>query len=136
MTADKQLCSICTNPTLNCYGCMVEPDSRLPLYEILKDSSFFAIDWNIDFLNQYYQPQSLRPIEYENLKESQSQQSGKVVQLTDCLKIFSSTEQIHVREGIMCERCLKPTHHVRRIGVSRAPPVLVIHLKRFKIINK
>jgi len=57
------------------------------------------------------------------------------VTLIDCLKMFESIEEIPVREGVNCEKCKKPTHHQRKISVSKAPPILIIHLKRFKIIN-
>jgi ubiquitin C-terminal hydrolase len=50
--------------------------------------------------------------------------------------MFESSEEIPEKEGLNCDSCRKPTHHTRKMGVSKAPPILVIHLKRFKIINK
>lgn len=49
--------------------------------------------------------------------------------------MFESIEEIPEREGVNCEHCKRPTHHQRRMSVSTAPPILIIHLKRFKIIN-
>ena len=53
--------------------------------------------------------------------------------------MFQSVEDISVKEGVICDqfKCQnKATRHSRKLGVAKAPPILVIHLKRFKIINK
>ena len=74
-------------------------------------------------------------MEHDSLKDSDAESFAKEATLVDCLKMFESIEEIPVREGINCEKCKVPTHHQRKISVSKAPPILIIHLKRFKIIN-
>lgn len=74
-------------------------------------------------------------MEHISLKDSDAESIAKEATLVDCLKMFESVEEIPVREGINCEKCKVPTHHQRKISVSKAPPILIIHLKRFKIIN-
>jgi ubiquitin C-terminal hydrolase len=49
--------------------------------------------------------------------------------------MFEGVEDIYEREGLKCNRCNEPTHHTKRMSVARAPPILVVHLKRFKIVN-
>jgi len=94
----------------------------------------FAIDWNHDFLNMYYNETFGEAINEEQLKDS-PQTKQMEVQLTDCLKMFESVEEIPEKEGVKCEKCKRSTHHSRKMGVQKAPPILFIHLKRFKIIN-
>lgn len=49
--------------------------------------------------------------------------------------MFESVEEIPIKEGVKCEKCQKVTLHSRKMGVQKAPPILIIQLKRFKIIN-
>jgi hypothetical protein len=108
------------------------PASRL--FKNLKFNSMFAIDWNHDFLNMYYNETFGEAINVEQLKDS-PQTKQMEVQLTDCLKMFESVEEIPEKEGVKCEKCKRSTHHSRKMGVQKTPPILIIHLKRFKIIN-
>jgi hypothetical protein len=93
-----------------CYGCIVDADNNLPLFDILKYQSFMAIDWNFDFYKEYFNDKFLKPLEHETLKDSGNNMQ-KEVTLIDCLKMFESVEEIPVREGVNCEKCKKPTHH-------------------------
>ena len=93
-----------------------------------------AIDWNHDFLSKYYNETLTESIDVNSLKDTVvSVQTD--VKLTDCLKMFESVEEIPIKEAVKCEECNKPTAHSRKMGVQKAPPILIIHLKRFKIIN-
>ena len=77
-------------------------------------------------------------IDIESFKDRQrdvESSKDKRVELTDCLKMFEGVEDIFEKEGVKCDKCHVPTHHTKKMGVSRAPPILIIHLKRFKIIN-
>lgn len=81
----------------------------------------------------------MKPVDIETFKDRQKDNSSvkeKRVELTDCLKMFEQVEDISEREGILCETCRVPTRHTKKMGVSKAPPILIIHLKRFKIIGK
>lgn len=91
----------------------------------------------MDFLQQYYQPQFLKPLDVHDLAARGSKEDRKVgtTTLTDCLRMFEGVEDICEREGLKCDRCRVPTHHTKKMGVARAPPILIIHLKRFKIVN-
>jgi hypothetical protein len=76
----------------------------LPIIEILKFQSFLAIDWNYEFLSQYFNQSFLYPLEHDTLKDSEVKKV-KEVNLIDCLKMFESVEEIPVREGVNCEKC-------------------------------
>lgn len=93
-----------------------------------------AIDWNIDFLSKYYNEVLTESIEINSLKDTVDNNQVEV-KLTDCLKMFESVEEIPIKEGVRCEKCHRATPHSRKMGVQKTPPILIIHLKRFKIIN-
>ncbi|XP_074595691.1 ubiquitin carboxyl-terminal hydrolase 2-like isoform X1 [Brevipalpus obovatus] len=48
-----------------------------------------------------------------------------------CLKEFTALEELSRDELAKCERCNKPTKSTKRLAIEKAPPVLVLHLKRF-----
>lgn len=53
--------------------------------------------------------------------------------LTSMLKEFSMPERID--DKLKCKRCNKNRRHIKRSLVSQFPKILVIHLKRFKVID-
>jgi len=56
--------------------------------------------------------------------------SASVMALTDCLDRFTSIEVLPATE-YTCRRCDAPQAATKRLSISRLPPVLPIHLKRF-----
>jgi len=52
--------------------------------------------------------------------------------LQDCLKSFTSPETLDSSLGWKCEKCNEVRAATKRFTLCRLPPVLVLHLKRFK----
>lgn len=50
---------------------------------------------------------------------------------TDCLKQFTTPEQLAMAEWVWCSQCQAVTRTTRQLLVRRLPPVLCLHLKRF-----
>uniref|UniRef100_A0A1B6E877 Ubiquitin carboxyl-terminal hydrolase n=1 Tax=Clastoptera arizonana TaxID=38151 RepID=A0A1B6E877_9HEMI len=50
------------------------------------------------------------------------------INLSDCLRLYLRGETI---SGWICPRCKVPRQAVKKFDITRLPPVLVIHLKRF-----
>eukprot|EP01062_Namystynia_karyoxenos_P037473 TRINITY_DN27270_c0_g1_i2.p1 TRINITY_DN27270_c0_g1~~TRINITY_DN27270_c0_g1_i2.p1 ORF type:complete len:783 (+),score=209.32 TRINITY_DN27270_c0_g1_i2:62-2410(+) len=50
----------------------------------------------------------------------------------ECLQRFAAPERLEGVEAVHCPRCGQKQPCVRRIRISRLPPVLVVHLKRFE----
>lgn len=45
-----------------------------------------------------------------------------------CLKMYFSGEKIH---GWNCPKCLEKRMAIKKLNISKLPPILVIHLKRY-----
>ena len=56
----------------------------------------------------------------------------KGVTLYDCLDSFSKEEQLDQTNLWHCSKCSKEVRAVKHMTLCRLPPILVIHLKRFK----
>lgn len=48
--------------------------------------------------------------------------------ITDCFDSYFNGEKIY---GWNCPRCKAPREAVKKLDISKLPPVLIIHLKRF-----
>lgn len=60
-------------------------------------------------------------------------QSGSSFQmnLSDCLEAFTKEEVLQDSDSWFCPHCKKPVCARKKMDISRLPPVLIIHLKRF-----
>lgn len=51
--------------------------------------------------------------------------------LLQCLDLFVREEILEKSNAWNCPRCKKPRRATKRLSLSRLPPILVVHLKRF-----
>lgn len=51
--------------------------------------------------------------------------------LDDCFELFTEQEHLTDENSWMCPRCQKQTSAYKNLTISQAPPILIIHLKRF-----
>ena len=55
--------------------------------------------------------------------------------LQDCLKAFTSSEELDGEEAHQCDRCRARRPATKALRISRCPPLLVLHLKRFTLAD-
>ena len=51
--------------------------------------------------------------------------------VSDAMRMFSAPELLHGKNKWYCPRCRGHVDAVKRIGIWKLPPLLIIHLKRF-----
>lgn len=56
--------------------------------------------------------------------------------LTSCLKNFSALERLDRDDKFSCDACCRLQEAQKRLRVRRPPPVLILHLKRFKYVEQ
>lgn len=61
-----------------------------------------------------------------------SPRGKRIRNVQDALSAFARTESLTGEEQWFCERCATHVDATKHISVWRTPPVLVIHLMRFK----
>lgn len=64
---------------------------------------------------------------------SSSSQSATVstATLDDCFELFTEQEHLTDENSWLCPQCQKQTSAYKNLVISQAPPILIIHLKRF-----
>ncbi len=51
--------------------------------------------------------------------------------LNDCFELFTQTEELSDENSWKCSKCKQQTNAYKNLCISKAPPILIIHLKRF-----
>jgi ubiquitin carboxyl-terminal hydrolase 8 len=51
--------------------------------------------------------------------------------LNECFELFTQTEELSDENSWKCSKCKQQTNAYKNLCVSKAPPILIIHLKRF-----
>ena len=52
-----------------------------------------------------------------------------------CLRAFTADEELEGEEAHRCEKCRYQSRSTKALRISRCPPVLVLHLKRFSLAD-
>ncbi|XP_023213682.1 ubiquitin carboxyl-terminal hydrolase 4-like, partial [Centruroides sculpturatus] len=63
-----------------------------------------------------------------NVRWSQKKQ---VIQLSECLELFTTTEKLGAEDPWYCPECKKHQQATKKFDLWSLPQVLIIHLKRF-----
>jgi ubiquitin C-terminal hydrolase len=67
--------------------------------------------------------------------ERQGKFEQEAIRLEDCFRLFSDLELLDAENYWHCPRCKKSVEARKKMELFRVPPVLILHLKRFKSIS-
>ncbi|XP_059047285.1 ubiquitin carboxyl-terminal hydrolase 32 [Achroia grisella] len=96
---------------------------------VLRRPVMLAVDWDPTALHLQYQ--STREKAWR--EDASAAESARPVDLASCLRAFTSSERLD--ERYCCQRCSSAQPATKKLQIWRAPPVLIIHLKRFQYVN-
>ncbi|CAK8672621.1 unnamed protein product [Clavelina lepadiformis] len=114
-----------------CKGCLIQCDD-----EVWKQSSeYIAIDWDATALHLRYQTSAEKEMVDDASVEEGHKGQQQRIDLDYCLKAFTSEEELGKDELYKCGKCDKLQVAKKKLDIWRLPPVLIIHLKRFRIVN-
>ncbi|XP_013149041.1 PREDICTED: ubiquitin carboxyl-terminal hydrolase 32 [Papilio polytes] len=92
-----------------------------------------AIDWEPTALHLRYQATRERAcVEHPSVSECGAA-GARPVDLASCLAAFTSEERLEQRYHCDHCRCAQPA--TKKLQLWRAPPILIVHLKRFQYVN-
>ena len=124
-------CSIC-HWSKRCYGCTIEPiaEGAAQLKRELLRNTYIACEWDINFFDQNVDQQGQSWQQHESVG-NMHQELEKPVPLVDCLSLYSKGDSISVN----CNSCKKSQPSKKVSYIQQCPPVLILHLKRFKMTS-
>lgn len=90
-----------------------------------------VIEWHSETLNENYNPIVNEVVDHSSVSlELDDAAIVNYTSLDDCLTKFHKPEVIE--NEIRCGKCNDITPHLKKLEISRPPPVLIITLKRFR----
>jgi ubiquitin carboxyl-terminal hydrolase 4/11 len=123
------LCAICGDR--RCQGCEINPELR-KLSFFFTSQKFFTV--NVSILKNY----SSIAMDFTQLKRlvqaKMPQESilKRNITIDDCFKMFGLPEVLDKNNLWFCPTCKVHVQASKKLEIYKVPPILVIHLKRFK----
>eukprot|EP01065_Artemidia_motanka_P031458 TRINITY_DN3784_c1_g1_i1.p1 TRINITY_DN3784_c1_g1~~TRINITY_DN3784_c1_g1_i1.p1 ORF type:complete len:1442 (+),score=384.43 TRINITY_DN3784_c1_g1_i1:69-4394(+) len=138
LTTCDQLGRRCTQCSWvrGCFGCLIKPDECE--VDVMHQDTL-AIDWNHDAFTRFYKP-AIRDQEIVHPSVGEADRRQRLEQrmsVEKCMDSFTGVETIEKHCSACAKAAAEPsgpclTPHTLQLSLWRLPPVLVLHLKRFR----
>lgn len=96
----------------------------------LNGRMYVAVDWNGLAKDKFYKDEQAEAFEIHETMKAKPQKK-QVIQLSDCLDLFTTTEKLGAKDPWYCPRCEKHQQATKKFDLWSLPDTLIIHLKRF-----
>lgn len=94
----------------------------------LNGNNYLAVDIPAEAKAKYYNPEKECPLKLSLPKTSPQKIN---IQLSECIKNFTTTEKLGENDSWYCPTCKKHQEATKKFDLWDLPNVLIIHLKRF-----
>ncbi|KAL5013386.1 hypothetical protein ScPMuIL_007656 [Solemya velum] len=133
---DEETNSVCPRlfklTLVNSYG-TAELDTKLKDDDTslkLNSRSYIAIDWHPLAKEKFLDEGSAEELDQHESVQQRSK-PRQVIQLNDCLELFTTTEKLGENDPWYCPKCKEHQQATKKFDLWSLPNVLIIHLKRF-----
>ena len=101
--------------------------------DIVGPNGTVTLDWPMELCDRSFDLNEYEASNDGTKDESSSSndQVQKVTSVLDCIKKYCQMEQLEETEMWYCNRCKKHVQAWKQFHLYRAPPILIVHLKRF-----
>ncbi|XP_076448226.1 ubiquitin carboxyl-terminal hydrolase 4-like [Babylonia areolata] len=97
----------------------------------LNGRTFISADWSSLAKNKFYDEKIAEELEQHDTVRYRSAPKRTVLQLEDCLRLFTEAEQLSEQDPWYCPQCQKHQQATKKFDLWSLPQYLIIHLKRF-----
>jgi ubiquitin carboxyl-terminal hydrolase 4/11/15 len=115
-----------------------DSDEKDLVAELIGNEGTVFMDWPVELCEISFDSN-----EYENIEDANSSPEGdeavaartrasNTTTVLDCIEKYCAMEQLEETEMWYCNRCKKHVQAWKQFHLFRAPPILIIHLKRFQ----
>jgi len=119
----------------NSFAVPTDPKEQEVICEVVGEKGAIALEFSTDFFDDHFDLASYEA-EEENTTPmenggAQAPIKNKKVTVQDCIQKYCQMEQLEDTEMWYCNRCKEHVRAWKQFHLYRAPPILIIHLKRF-----
>ena len=111
-----------------------EEDEKEEVAHIVGDQGTVLLEWPLELADEHFDTN-----EYNSTEEAADDGAAidghkpkKTTSVLDCIDRYCQTEQLEETEMWYCNKCQKHVQAWKQFHLYRAPPILIIHLKRFQ----
>jgi len=97
----------------------------------LAAKSFITCEWDPYEKEDSYDAEAAEDYDEDSSFQQRLAVKKQVLQLNECLELFTSTERLGADDAWYCPNCKKHQRATKKFDLWSLPEVLVIHLKRF-----
>ena len=140
------LCNLKRNKSENCDfcgkskcdSCLLPISHDISLHSLRSTSNptislAFDVEFHMNCLGVTPSITSLTPhSSLEAVRKEEKQQDSRCYSLYDCLDFAAQGEKLDSDNEVFCSVCSKHMQATKQMTIYRLPPVLIVHLKRFK----
>merc|ERR1719427_2526244 len=129
---DDGLFNLFKMKTVNAYGTQEYQTFEEGSNVEIKEKMYLCADWNTNAYKKYVLDQwNTKEKLHESADPLAPKKTPTGLQLQDCMKLFTTKEQLDKDDAWYCSNCKKHQQATKKFDLWMLPPVLVIHLKRF-----
>ena len=137
-----QVCPLCPW-TVRCHGCLIADSNDISVRSSLKTKKFMiAVQWSKTNSNTYIRHAMASSeskfgtsIKHESINRCEAM-DRKGLSIYQCINKYCKVEKLDGKDQVYCGKCKAHQDHTKQVTMYRAPPVLIIHLKRFKFAQQ
>ena len=125
----NNICVFCANKV--CMGCVIKPDLT-KIGGIMKEKNYFSVNVSVP------KNTAKKVADFTPLKRSEQARlppepaNTKTITIYDCFNSFSLPEILDKNNLWYCSTCKMHVQASKKLEIYKGPPILVIHMKRFK----
>jgi len=97
----------------------------------LNSKSYIAIDWHHRAKEKLFNEKQAEDMEQHETVHQRPSQKKQVIQLSECLELFTATEKLSAEDSWYCPQCKEHQQATKKFDLWSLPKVLVLYFKRF-----
>lgn len=111
-----------------------DEDEKELVVQLVGDKGTVNLEWPRELADTCFDTVEFSAIDevHENGHSKSANQPKETTTVLDCIGKYCQKEQLEESEMWYCSRCKKHVRAWKQFHLYRAPPVLIIHLKRFQ----
>lgn len=114
-----------------CSGCTIPNNDSV----FNSHAHFIGIDWKPREYCLYFDVSQDTRFNLHSSVEAMKAKEKEPIELVDCLKAFTKEEDMSKDDLWYCPKCKEHRQASKKLDIWALPPVLIIHLKRFHMLN-
>lgn len=97
----------------------------------LSNRTYISSDWPALCKDKFYDEKLAEDVEQHDTVRYRNAQKKTILQLEDCLRLFTEAEKLSEQDPWYCPECRKHQQATKKFDLWSLPQYLIIHLKRF-----